>query len=60
MAEYACLRRLCEARGISGDESAVRAVILEEIRPFCDEITITPLGGILARKKGKSPAARLC
>lgn len=58
MAEYACLRRLCEARGISGDESAVRAVILEEIRPFCDEITITPLGGILARKKGKSPAAR--
>ena len=50
------LERLCCARGISGFEEAVREIILKEIRPYADCVEITPLGNILAFKKGKRRA----
>lgn len=56
MIDYELLKRLCAARGISGDESAVRALILEEIKPYADSVTVDPLGNILAHKKGRSAA----
>ena len=52
------LKRLCTADGISGDESAVRELILEEIRPFADEITVDGLGNILVFKKGRKAAPK--
>lgn len=56
MADLQLLERLCTAQGISGDEGEVREIILEEIRPFADRITITPLGNIIAEKKGAQRA----
>lgn len=56
MADLALLERLCRARGISGCEDEVRKIILEEVRPHADRVEITPLGNILAFKKGKNPA----
>lgn len=51
-----CLPTLCEARGISGDEEEVRDLILSYIRPYAEKIEITPLGSILAYKKGRNRA----
>lgn len=58
MADYALLRRLCEADGISGREENVRALILNEITPYCEKITVTPLGCIIAEKSGKQRPVR--
>ncbi|WOC32136.1 MULTISPECIES: zinc-binding metallopeptidase family protein [Caproicibacterium] len=51
-----CLPKLCTARGISGAEDAVRELILSYIRPYAEKIEITPLGSVLAYKKGRSRA----
>ena len=56
MADVALLERLCTAQGISGDEGAVRELILEEIRPYAEKITVTSMGNIIAEKKGRQPA----
>lgn len=50
------LKKLCAARGVSGNEEEVRALILEEIRPYADRVDVTPLGNIIAFKKGRERA----
>lgn len=47
------LRRLCNASAVSGDEGAVRKIILEELRPFADEIKVDSLGNVLVTKRGQ-------
>ena len=49
------LKRLCMANGISGDEGAVRELIIEEIKGYAD-YKIDALGNLLVHKKGKKPA----
>ena len=56
MADLKLLERLCRARGISGCEEEVRRIILEEVRPHADCVEVTPLGNILAFKKGRQRA----
>ncbi len=58
MADWELLKRLSEARGISGREDEVREIILGEIRPYAEQIEITPLGNIVAYRKGKKPATQ--
>lgn len=52
------LEKLCTAIGVSGEEDAVRAIILEEIKPLADSVEVTPLGNIIAFKKGRKPAVQ--
>ena len=60
MADFKLLEKLCTADGISGDESSVRELIINEIKPFADEIRTDNLGNIIVFKKGKNrPKARL-
>lgn len=60
MADFKLLEKLCTADGISGDEGSVRELIINEIKPFADEIRTDNLGNIIAFKKGKNrPEARL-
>lgn len=47
------LKKLCAPIGVSGDEGAVRALIENEIRPYCDEIRTDKAGNLIAEKKGK-------
>lgn len=56
MINYSLLKKLCAANSVSGDEESVRNIILEEIKPFSDEIKIDPLGSILVHKRGKKRA----
>ena len=51
------IKKLTEAQGISGQESRIRAILEEEMRPFVDEIEVSPLGNIFGIKKSQVPNA---
>jgi putative aminopeptidase FrvX len=46
------MKRLSDCFGPSGREKRIREIIMDEIKNFADEITIDPLGNLIARKKG--------
>ena len=51
------LRALSNAAAVSGDEGAVRKLVLEAIGPYADEVKVDALGNVLAVKraaKGRS------
>lgn len=56
MLEY--LKQLCEICGVSGDETAVRDYLMQEIRKCPDilEMKTDALGNLLVHKKGRAPA----
>ncbi len=41
------LEKLSNAISVSGDESEVRKIVLEEVRPYADEVKIDALGSVL-------------
>ncbi|HXF83768.1 MAG TPA: hypothetical protein VNK49_00105 [Anaerolineales bacterium] len=47
------LEKLCNAIAVSGDEGEVRAIVLEEIKPFVEEVRVDALGNVLAIKPGR-------
>ena len=47
------LAKLCEVAGAPGNENRVRKIVLDEIKPFVDEISIDNMGNVVAIKKGK-------
>jgi tetrahedral aminopeptidase len=47
------LEKLCNVIAISGDESEVRKIVLEEIKPYVDEVRVDALGSVLATKNGR-------
>lgn len=46
------LKELTQINGVSGDEKKVREYIINKISHLCDEITVDPMGSIIAFKKG--------
>ncbi|GAB4522916.1 MAG: M42 family metallopeptidase [Anaerolineales bacterium] len=52
------LEKLCNACAVSGDEGAVRQIVLEEIRTHADEINVDAIGNVLAVKHGQGDAPR--
>ncbi len=46
------LERLTNAVAVSGDEGAVRRIVLEQVRPLADEVRVDNLGNVLALKRG--------
>jgi tetrahedral aminopeptidase len=58
--QVSLLERLSNACAISGDENEVRAIVLEAVKPFADEIKVDALGNVLAvRKAQKTPALKV-
>jgi len=51
------LKDLCEARGVSGDEAAVRQVILDAVREHVDEHRVDALGNLLCLRKARGREA---
>lgn len=50
------LARLCEAPGAPGREERIREVVIAELQPHVDEITVDPLGSVAAvRRGGEAP-----
>ena len=52
-AQIRLLERLTETCAVSGDEGAVREIVLEKIKDHADEIRVDALGNVLATKQGK-------
>ncbi|NLX11170.1 MAG: M42 family metallopeptidase [Chloroflexi bacterium] len=50
------LRELCDAIGVSGDEDAVRDLILNAIRDHVTDIRIDAMGNVLAVRRGTGAA----
>jgi endoglucanase len=53
------LERLCNASGVSGDEREVRAIVLEQVAPYAQDVKVDPMGNVLvschsARSRSRS------
>lgn len=53
-AQLKLLEKLCNAIAISGDESEVRKIVLEEVKPYADEVRVDALGNVLATRLGRA------
>ncbi len=52
-AQLKLLEKLCNVIAVSGDEGAVRKLVMEEIKPYADEVKVDALGNVLATKQGR-------
>ena len=52
------LEKLCNAMSVSGDEGEVRRIVLEEVKPYADEVKVDALGSVLVRKNGTTDSSR--
>ena len=50
------LEKLTQTPGVPGREDRIRAVILEEIKGLFDDVTIDPMGSVIAVRKPTRPA----
>lgn len=48
------LKKVCEAPGVPGYESKIRNMIIKEVEPLVDEVTVDNMGNVYALKKGVS------
>lgn len=46
------LRRLSETAGAPGREERIRSIVIERLKPICDEISTDNLGNVIALKRG--------
>lgn len=59
------LQKLSEASGVSGYERSVRDLIVQKVRPYSDQVSVTAMGSIIALKCGnrgkrdRSPAPKV-
>src|SRR5687767_15717669 len=47
------LERLCNVIAVSGDEGDVRKIVLEEVKPYAEEVKVDALGNVLVTKTGR-------
>ncbi|MDI6813030.1 MAG: M20/M25/M40 family metallo-hydrolase [Desulfitobacteriaceae bacterium] len=52
--DYSLLKHLTQVFGPSGSEEEVAEVIVEAVRPYCDEVRLDTLGNLIAIRKGSS------
>jgi endoglucanase len=52
-AQLKLLEKLCNVIAVSGDEDEVRKIVLEEIKPYADEVRVDALGNVLAIRRGR-------
>jgi tetrahedral aminopeptidase len=51
--QFKLLEKLCNVIAVSGDEGEVRKIVLEEIKPYADEVRVDALGNVLATRSGQ-------
>ncbi len=53
------LKELTQAWGVSGREKAVRAIVMREISRHVDEMSVDPMGNLIAVKRGKGGGKKI-
>ena len=51
------LKKLCETPGIPSREERMRKLVIAELRPLCDSISVDAMGNVIAIKNGRKTAA---
>ena len=46
------LTRLCETPGAPGREERIREVVIAELEPYADDISVDPMGSVAATRRG--------
>jgi putative aminopeptidase FrvX len=46
------LKELCKTAGAPGHEERIREIVLRELTPLCDEVSIDAIGNVIGIKKG--------
>ena len=54
------LKRLMLVSGVSGREDKIREAIKKEVEPYADEVSVDPVGNLIARKRGNGKKIMLC
>jgi putative aminopeptidase FrvX len=54
MIDVALLKKICETPGAPGFEHRIRKMVLEEVKPLVNDLSIDPMGNVIALKKGKT------
>ena len=57
-AQLKLLERLCNVVGVSGDEGEVRKIVLEEVKPYSDEVRVDALGNVLVTRFGRGQSGK--
>lgn len=52
-AQLKLLEKLCNLIAISGNEGEVRKIVMEEVKPYADEVKVDALGNVLATRHGR-------
>lgn len=53
------LEKLCNTSGVSGDETLVRNIIIEQIKEYADSVTVDVMGNVIALKKGADSSKKV-
>jgi endoglucanase len=53
------LKRLCETPGIPSQEGPIRKLVIEEMRPLVDSLSVDVMGNVIGVKKGTGPRVML-
>jgi len=57
-AQLKLLEKLCNVIAVSGDEGEVRKLVMEEIKPYADEVKVDALGNLLASRQGRTRSGK--
>ncbi len=52
MIDFQLLKKICEVPGAPGFEQRIRKLVLEEVSTLVDEVSVDPMGNVIAVKKG--------
>jgi endoglucanase len=55
MIDIELLKKVCKVPGTSGFENRIREAIIEELKPYVDELSVDNMGSVIAVKKGLEP-----
>ena len=56
---FSLLARLADAFGVSGFEDDIRSLVIEELEPYADEITVDKWGNVIVVKNGSPEGLRV-
>ena len=53
------LKTLTEFNAVSGDEDRLRKFLINQIKPYADDIKVDTIGNVIALKKGKNATKKI-
>ena len=59
MIDVKLLAEICEVAGTSGFEQRIREVVLREVTPLVDSVSVDNMGNVTALKKGKDSSKKV-